>query len=274
MKKSIKRLLCVMMAMAMAMSLMACGSKSDNSKKTKLEELSAEEVYNKMAEAAEGVDGVTASADMNVAATMSGMEVSVAGNMEVKTSAEPVNSYVKVDGTLNVLGQENALTYEVYEIVSDDVIDTYMYDGEEWTHEEAENDTELTDKITTMADSIDYSKVAEYFDSIESKISGNNYVLNMQVSSSELLSKLQDSEYASYLEDIDTTQIPELTISATVTVDGETFLPKTMNFSIEMEGTAEYQGMEIAITTCEFNLNYDSYGNVEITVPDEALSAE
>lgn len=274
MRKSFKKLLCVVMVMIMAMSVMACGSKS---KKSNLEKLSAEELTTKVSTASEGVECVSGKSDMNVVLSMGGTEMTMSGNMEMKSIKEPLQAYVKADMKMAFLGQEQPISYEVYEVTTEDgsAMDTYMYDGSEWTYQSVDmtETNKLTSELTELMSSIDYSKVAEYFDDINAKTSGNNYVVTMKASSSKVIEKLQDSELASALEKVDLSAIPEIEITASMTVDGKTFLPKTMTMTATMD-KMEYEGMELELKECEINYTYDSFENVEIEIPEAALAAK
>lgn len=274
MKNSIKKLLCVVMVMVMAMSVMACGSKS---KKSNLEKLSAEELTTKVATASEGLEGVSGKADMDIVLSMSGTEMKMSGNMEMKSINEPVQAYIKADMNMEVLGQKQEISYEVYEVSSEDgnTMETYMYDGNGWTYQAVDmtENAEMIAELTELMNTIDYAKVTEYFDSVKTKTSGNNYVLEMKVSSGKLIEKLEDSEYASALEEVDLSSIPDIEITASLAVDGKTFLPKTMKLTASMD-SMEYEGMEMSLDKCEVNYTYDSYENIEIVVPEAALAAK
>lgn len=279
MKRNIKKLFCTVMIMIMSVSAVACGSKSS------AENLSAEEIYTKMAEASKNIEGMSGKANMDILFSMGNssteFEVPITGNMETKTILEPMQAYMKMDYKMSLMGQEQSLVYEVYEVTSDDqkTIETYMNEDGEWTYkavdlEEDEISEEIKNAITSM-NTVDYSKILKYFDKIDAKASGSNYVINMKVTSSKLIEKIQETEYASYLEDIDMSEIPEIEITAKITVDSKTFLPKNMTLSVgNMQIENVYEGMNISLKKCELTYTYDSYENIEIVVPEEALAAK
>lgn len=279
MKRNIKKLFCTVMIMIMAVSAVACGSKSS------AENLSAEEIYTKMAEASKNIEGMSGKANMDILFSMGNssteFEVPITGNMETKTILEPMQAYMKMDYKMSLMGQEQSLVYEVYEVTSDDqkTIETYMNEDGEWTYkavdlEEDEISEEIKNAITSM-NTVDYSKILKYFDKIDAKVSGSNYVINMKVTSSKLIEKIQETEYASYLEDIDMSEIPEIEITAKITVDSKTFLPKNMTLSVgNVQIENVYEGMNISLKKCELTYTYDSYENIEIVVPEEALAAK
>lgn len=276
MRRNIKKLLCVMMIMIMAVSVMACGSKSS---KSGAEKLSAEEIYAKMSEAAKDIEGLSCKVNFDVLVSLAGTEMPITGNVEMKAVAEPVQTYMKMDFKMSVLGQEQSMAYEMYEVTSDDgnSVEIYMNEDGEWTYDSAELDesNQITENIKEVMSSVDYSKVAEYFDKIDTKVSGSNYVINMKASSSKIIDKIKETVYGSYLEDADLSEIPEIEITAKVTVDSETFLPKDMTISVgSVEIENAYEGMSVELKKCELTYTYDSYGKVDIVVPEEALAAK
>lgn len=281
MKRNIKKLICVMMIMIMAVSVMACGSKS----KSSAEKLSAEEIYTKMAEASKEIEGMSGKTNFDVVVSVGGTEMPFTGNMEMKTVTEPLQTFMKLETKVSLLGQEQTMNYEMYEVTSEDgnSIETFLNDGQEWKYEsvDIEQDPEITENlkelenIKELMSSVDYSEVVKYFDKIKAKTSGDNYVINMEISSDKLIEKVKETKYGSYLEDSDISEIPNITITGKVTVDGKTFLPKNMTFSVgSMELENAYQGMSVELKKCEFTFTYESFEKPEIVVPEEALAAK
>lgn len=281
MRRNIKKLLCVMMIMIMSVSVMACGSKS----KSGAEKLSAEEIYTKMAEASKDVEGMTGKANFDVVVSLGGTEMPFSGNMEVKTVTEPIQAFMKLETKVSLLGQEQTTNYEMYEVTSEDgnSIETFLNNGQGWEYESVDikEDSELAENLKELENvkelmsSVDYSEVVKYFDKIKAKTSGDNYVINMEVSSDKLIEKVKETEYGSYLEEADISKIPNIVIKGKVTVDSKTFLPKSMTFSVgSMEIENAYEGMNVELKKCEFTYTYESFEKPEIVVPEEALDAK
>lgn len=259
------------------MSLVACGSKSSSSgsSNTKLEELSAEELLKKVSDAAKDIRGVSATGNLGAKISVSGQEMEASAKFEVKSNSEPVQSYVKTDADINLMGQEQKMTVECYQIYGEDTVETYTNVLDKWTYDFvdlSEEDFDMEEIMEIFKD-VDFSAVGEYFDKIEVKTSGNNYNLEVKLSSTGLIEKIENSIFSSVLDDVDTSVIPDTVINLTFVVDGKTFLPKSMSLGIDME-SIESDGLEIELSDFVFDVKFNSFDSVEITVPDEALEAK
>lgn len=277
MKKNLAKIISVFMMLVLAMSLVACGSKSSSSgsSNTKLEELSAEELLKKVSDAAKDIRGVSATGNLGAKISVSGQEMEASAKFEVKSNSEPVQSYVKTDADINLMGQEQKMTVECYQIYGEDTVETYTNVLDKWTYDFvdlSEEDFDMEEIMEIFKD-VDFSAVGEYFDKIEVKTSGNNYNLEVKLSSTGLIEKIENSIFSSVLDDVDTSVIPDTVINLTFVVDGKTFLPKSMSLGIDME-SIESDGLEIELSDFVFDVKFNSFDSVEITVPDEALEAK
>lgn len=276
MKRKITKVLSLVMMLVVAMSLMACGSKSSSSN---LKEISAEELFEKVSEASKDAKGISMTGTMGAKIASDGQEVSFSIDYDSKTNNEPLESYVKANATVNMLGQEQEMEMELYEVTAEDgSIDVYMNILGQWMYQsmdtsDADVDTAEIEAALEMIQSIDFETVSEYFDKMEVKTNKNNYNLVVELTSAKLIEKLEASAFASALEDIDTTEIPDVTIKLSLTVDGKTFLPKAMTINFDM-GSFEVEGTEMQISDVVLDFKVNSYDSVEITVPDEALEAK
>lgn len=158
-----------------------------------------------------------------------------------------------------------------------DTIEFYTNVFDKWSYESTDlsetEDSIDTEQIMNVLENMDYSVVSKFFDNIEVKTIGNNYELVFEVTSANLIDKLKNSVHASALEDADTSAVPDTTVKFTLVVDGKTFLPETVSFDIDMD-SFKADEMEIELSYSEIELNFDSFGSVEITVPAEALEAK
>lgn len=283
MKRKITKILSLMLVLALAMSLIACGSskktseKKNDDNKSQLAELSAEELVNKLASSTEEMQGVSAKANLDLAVSASGTEmISMSGSVDMKSVLDPMKAYAKVDLNLNAMGQEQSQTMETYEVADGNVLEMYSLTDGEWsytTQDLSDVGMDLT-QITDELAKIDFSTVSEYFDSIESKKIGGNYQLEMKITTAKLLEKAKELGLSEYLgEEVDLSTIPDATIVITLVCDGETYLPSALSVSLDMDPIT-YQGVEIDVTKFVFDITFDSYENIEITVPDEALAAK
>ena len=88
-----------------------------------------------------------------------------------------------------------------------------------------------------------------------------------------LLSKLEELGLTKELGDIDLSVVPDATVTLKSAFDGKTYLPVSTSMAVEMD-PIEYQGTKIELTTFIFDMTFDSYDSVDITVPKEALAAK
>lgn len=279
MKRKLKKIVSVLMMLVLSMSFVACGSKSVTSKseESNLEKITAEELLDKISEAAKNIKGVSLTGDIGGKINISGQDMEADVNLEAKADVESSASYCKADVALDLLGQKQDVSAEVYSVMNGDTMEIYTKVLDKWSYEPADlagaSDGIDTEQIMDMLENIDYSSVSEYFDNIEVKTSGGNYELVLEATSASIIDKLKDSVLASELEDADTSAVPDITVKFILAVDGKTFLPKTVSLDIDMD-RFETDDMEIELSYFEFKLNFDSFDSVEITVPDEALEAK
>jgi hypothetical protein len=277
MKRNVTKVLSVLLVLVMAMSLMACGSKKSDDKKSNknLASLTAEELVNKVSEATTDVKGISSKITLDAAVSASGMDMSVSGTVESKANVDPAESYVKVDLSSNALGEDRNVNSEVYMVQNDDKIDTYtLYDGE-WSYESADL-SEYTDSITDLVSqlqSIDYKEVSKYFGEGKVEKKNGNYQLTMSTSTEDLLNNLEASEFGDKLKSMDLSMVPMATITVKVVFDGETYLPVSAKVGFDMDKIT-YEGIEIELTKFDFGIDFTSYDAVDIKVPDEALAAK
>ena len=270
--KTIKRLLCLTMAMIMAMSVVACGSKSD---KQKVPAITTEELMTKVSEANIEAAGVTAEGTMDISAKLSGMEIALKADYNMKTNVDPMQAEIEMNMDMDAMGQKESVSCVIYEIADGDLMETYTGMNGDWTYQsvDMEEYNVYIEELVELGTSFNIEDYADYFDKMETKASGDNYVLTLSSSTKTILSKLEESEFASYLEGVDTSIIPEAKVTMKCTFDGKTYLPVSTSFSVELPKTT-YEGMEIELDKCEMNFKYTSFDAVEITVPEEALAAK
>lgn len=273
MKKNLTKLVSIFMMLVLAMSLMACGSKSATAgeQKSNLEQLSANDLIDKMSEALKDVEGISLKGNISGTVSVSGEKMGGSAKIESKVNLkDSVAAYVKANISVDVLGQTQDMTVETYELVNEDTMETYVNYLDQWTYESVELSENNNIDITS---SIDFSAIEEYFDKVEVKTSGNKYNLVYEITSTNLIDKLENAGFlpSSVLEEI--SEIPDVKVTLTVAVDGKTFLPSTMSLGIDMD-KFEVEGMEFELTDFVCEIEYESYGSVEITVPDEALEAK
>lgn len=278
--KKLKRITCLMLVLVFAMSMVACGSKG-NSKK--LEELSVDDLGTKVVEAGKNdVKGLTAEGKMKmkISASMDGQSmdlVSLEADIDAKFDKETKLAKSAVNMTMSMLGQEQEETAESYIKYGEDKVTTYNYDGEEWevTVSESE-DSDSLDMISSMEElqNLDISEMKEYFSSMDTKTSDGNYVLEASATIAELL-ELAGEYGEEALGDMgfDADTMPDLTINFEAKFDGETYLPKSVKVFVDGD-KINYEGMELEVKACEFEMEFTSYDAVSIEIPQEALDAE
>lgn len=88
MKSKLMKMVSMLMMLALSMSFMACGSKSATSKseKSDLEKLTAEELLDKVSEAAKDMDGVSITGDIGAKISISGQDMEISVNLEAKAN--------------------------------------------------------------------------------------------------------------------------------------------------------------------------------------------
>lgn len=276
MKRNVTKILSVMLVLVMAMSLMACGSKKEDKKSNKnLASLTAEELMNKVSDASKNVEGMSEKIKLDVAVSLSGMEMSLNGTVDAKTNVEPMNTYAKVDLTMNAMGTEQAVKSETYMVENDDKIDMYTLTDDEWSHESMDS-SEYKDSISeavSKLESIDYSDITKYFEESKAEVKDGKYQLILSTSTEDLIKKLEESEYADKLGDYDLSSIPEAKVTFNINYNAKTYLPESASIDLDMD-TISYEGVEIELSKFVFEIEFTSYDAVKIDIPDEALAAE
>lgn len=276
MKRNVTKILSVMLVLVMAMSLMACGSKKEDKKSNQnLASLTTEELMSKVSDTSKDVKGMSEKIKLDVAVSLSGMEMSINGAIDAKTNIEPMKTYAKVDLTMNAMGTEQAIKSETYMVENDDKIDMYTLTDDEWSHEtmDASEYKDSISEVVSTLESIDYSEVAKYFEEAKAEVKDGKYQLILSTSTEDLIKKLEESEYADKLGDYDLSSIPDAKVTFNINYNADTYLPESGSIDLDMD-TISYEGVEIELSKFVFEIEFTSYDAATIDVPEEALSAE
>ncbi len=279
MKKSLKRLLSVMMVVVLAMGLVACGSSDKDAANKTVEKLTVEQLMEKMANNSTESTGVKASGTVDFALKMSaeGIEqkMTMDGKMEVQASADMKDSHIKVEFGYEMGDESDDMSMEAYSVLGDDVIEVYSNDGDEWTYEEQELDdySGITEELQSMMTDFDFSAIEEYCTDITVNVKKGNYELVATIDSDTIMDLVDEVGADTSSLGLDLSSIPDFKIVLTAVVDSETFLPKSMSIVGEMD-KMEMQGVTIELSKCAIEMKFDSYGDVKIEVPEDALAAK
>lgn len=281
MKKSLKRLLSVMMVVVLAMGLVACGSsdkKDKDAANEAIEKLTAEQLIEKMANNTTEVDGVKVSGTIDFALKMSmqgeEQKITMDGDMEVKASADLKNAYMKANFGYDMAGESEDMSMEAYSVLNDDVMDVYANMGDGWTYEEQElEDYNGMEELQSMMTDFDYSAIKDYCSDITVDVKKGNYELVATIDSSKVAEIADEVGADTSSLGLDLSSLPNFKIILKAVVDAETFLPKSMSVTGEMD-KFEMQGVSLELSKCAIEITYDSYDAVTIEVPEDVLAVK
>ncbi len=282
MKKSLKKLLCLMMVVVLAMAFVACGSddkKDEDANAGSADKLSTEQLLEKIATSTTEVKGISISGDIDLGLklSISGQEAEMAfnGTLEAKSSMDPKASYVKGEFGYDVLGQTESATFESYSVLNGDVMEVYSNEDDEWSYEEEElsDYSDFVEEFRSTMEEFDYSKVKEYCSDLTSDLKNGDYTIVAKVDSTKIMELAEEAGADTSSLGIDFSDVPEFELIFTIVVDAEKYLPKSMTLALDMD-EFEMEGATYELTKCVIEFNVDSYDAVTIEVPEEALSAK
>lgn len=282
MKKSLKKLLCLMMVVVLAMAFVACGSddkKDEDANAGSADKLSTEQLLEKIATSTTEVKGISISGDIDLGLklSISGQEAEMAfnGTLEAKSSMDPKASYVKGEFGYDVLGQTESATFESYSVLNGDVMEVYSNEDDEWSYEEEElsDYSDFVEEFRSTMEEFDYSKVKEYCSDLTSDLKNGDYTIVAKVDSTKIMELAEEAGADTSSLGVDFSDVPEFELIFTIVVDAEKYLPKSMTLALDMD-EFEMEGATYELTKCVIEFNVDSYDAVTIEVPEEALSAK
>lgn len=283
MKKSLKKLLCLMMVVVLAMAFVACGSDDDKKDEDvnagSADKLSTEQLLEKIATSTTEVKGISISGDIDLGLklSMSGQEAEMAfnGTLEAKSSTDPKASYAKGEFGYDVLGQTESATFESYSVLNGDVMEVYSNEDGEWSYEEEElsDYSDFVEDFQSAMEDFDYSKIKDYCSELTSDLEDGDYTIVAKVDSKEIMELAEEAGADTSSLGVDISAIPEFELIFTIVVDAEKYLPKSISLALDMD-EFEMEGATYELTKCVIEFNVDSYDAVTIEVPEEALSAK
>ena len=249
----------------MAVSTCSCGKKETKEKTAKI---SAEELCDKIADASKNVEGLKATAEGEVLVEMSGLEVSAEGSIEMAVNKKPVNSYANIELEYDLAGlMSDNYSLKMYELKNEDSIDTYTCVNGEWEHESVDVSDEKNDKISDVIDGnedIDFSEFLDVCSGLKVTEKDGKYIMSGTVNSDSLIDKMKDID-----EYVDTSMVPDSKVEVTVTVNKKTNLLEKITFDVQAD-KVEIEGQSFEVKKCKIDVVVNSYGSVDITVPEEA----
>ena len=243
-----KKIVALILCFVMAAGLMAGCEKA----------MDLETLTKKMDEAALAVGASSSDLDMDLEMEISASGVTMSVEMEIdavaKSQKEPTASYTDMKMVMELMGQKQEVTMEMYDVLEGDTMTTYAYDStnEMWTKVVQENYAEAAAKIQKA--SLTFSELplekltlAEEKELVDDR---ECYVLTADIDGtyvSDMINALLDGEIA------DMSLLDEQTMSAVETlkdldwsgvnvhmvyhVDAETFLP--LQYTAEVTGVGE-----------------------------------
>lgn len=311
MKKKITKLLCVLMMFVLAMSLIACGSKKDDSSDSKKDavvsdkksdngdgadkkepasasgDITVEELFENMTKASEDLEGVTGKASFVLDMEAAGESMKIGADMNIEANTQPLEAHVDMNLDLESGGQTMSMDYELYEIEKDDTIKLYMNMYDRWMYQEQEFDKDEYEGLLEEAmgslslEDFNFDDLSDVLDKAELTLDGDEYSLELEMSLATLLDVIDEAGLTSELETMldeelngmELSDLPDVTVSFALKVNADTFLPSSMSFKITM-GKLEVDGESLEIKDLHMDIEYTSYDKVSIEVPEEALEAE
>ncbi|WP_339002439.1 DUF6612 family protein [Fusobacterium animalis] len=245
MKKSLKKLLFILLALLSVFLIVSCGDKP-----------SKKEVIEKFVENSKN---------------MKSADVTVNMKMEQKNSASPAGIFMEATGDLSLILEPNlAMKMNLVLPFNNNKLTMYLKDDYSYVQNPADNQwikqsnkgfSEQFKKAYAQSNAI-YDFLIKNIDKIDLKKKGGNYLLTIK-DFKDLLKK-EFSTIDPTGSGLDGFEDMVLTF----TVDKKTFLP--VNFT--MTGTINVENIKMNIS---FDVNYSNINNVkEIVIPKEALEAK
>lgn len=245
MKKSLKKLLFILLALLSVFLIVSCGDKP-----------SKKEVIEKFVENSKN---------------MKSADVTVNMKMEQKNSASPAGIFMEATGDLSLILEPNlAMKMNLVLPFNNNKLTMYLKDDYSYVQNPADNQwikqsnkgfSEQFKKAYAQSNAI-YDFLIKNIDKIDLKKKGGNYLLTIK-DFKDLLKK-EFSTIDPTGSELDGFEDMVLTF----TVDKKTFLP--VNFT--MTGTINVENIKMNIS---FDVNYSNINNVkEIVIPKEALEAK
>lgn len=274
--KHLKRLTPIAAALALTLALSACGSS-----------MTAETLTGKMAAALADtpMTQATASMEFDMAMTIQGesTEMSMAMDMDLKTSADPYAAYTQTEVTVDVLGSETTETSQTYTLEENGSLVSYTHSdsGDTWLRQDM--GMSLADM---SAQSANYNWLTSKapadltLDKDTQKLDGHQvYVLSCTLTGTEMqealqsMGSLQDTLSGLGVGEMDLTA---LSVPTTFYVDTKTFLPVRMELQIEGMGDVLSgmmnemfgpTGLQIEFDVGTVQAVYSSIGYDQVEVP-------
>ena len=245
MKKSLKKLLFILLALLSVFLIVSCGDKP-----------SKKEVIEKFVENSKN---------------MKSADVTMNMKMEQKNSASPAGIFMEATGDLSLILEPNlAMKMNLVVPFNNNKLTMYLKDDYSYVQNPADNQwikqsnkgfSEQFKKAYAQSNAI-YDFLIKNIDKIDLKKKGGNYLLTIK-DFKDLLKK-EFSTIDPTGSGLDGFEDMVLTF----TVDKKTFLP--INFT--MTGTINVENIKMNIS---FDVNYSNINNVkEIVIPKEALEAK
>lgn len=245
------------------------------------------------------------SVDISDGTTTSSIGIGASGSFDVTANVDPVA--VSMDGTLNMslFGQSQSMIMKLYGVTSDDgTYNTYVYtedsaSGEPGTWEHGTSSMPALDmaELQEQAANIDYSEWGINFELAPeaSMVDGAEcYLLSTVIDSSSLetmLNKIEEMTGEDVESDEDValamSMLNGIELNIEYYVDSATYLPVKLHMDLNgsdlsalsqylamsMGEMAEGSSVELVLNDISVDAAVAYSDSVEITVPDEALSA-
>ena len=245
MKKSLKKLLFILLTLLSVIFIVACGEKA-----------SKKEVVEKFVENSKN---------------MKSTDITAAMKMEQKNSTNPAGISMEVTGNMSIILEPNlAMKMDLAIPVTDNKVSMYLKDGYSYVQNPGDNQwikqpnkafEEQFKKAYAQSNAL-YDFLVKNIDKIDLSEKGGNYILTMK-DFKEIL-KNESSILDPTGKGLD--GFEDMVMS--FTVDKKTFLP----LSFEMKGVINEGPIKMNFS---FDLKYSNINNVkEIIVPKEALEAK
>lgn len=277
MKKS-KKILCILVCLLLMMTFVSCGSKkSSEGKKNniELEELSANEIINKVYENMGEDTYLSCDAEITVDIDYNTENILINGDMKRKSNKDDKLMYTGMNLSIETSGQKLEMPVEIYQIEENDIIKKYMFTYGKWLYdeipvEEFENNQDL--KVTTeFLESINMGEFLENNDLVNVSIDKDKYILEISFSAEESIEMMKKLNLEQF--NIDLSDLPEIEMDLKYIVNGENFLVDSAIMNLNT-GIIKSKGDFMIINSCKIDMKNIYNDNENIIIPKEALEAE
>ncbi len=290
-----KRILSVALALTMAVSLAACGSKSSASAGTKVT-ITADELSEKVSEAYKNVKSVDIDADlafdmgMSYGGETASVKADASGEASIVVGTPAVHAKGEYSFSVKGGGEDTSDSNkgEMYVVTDDTSATAYgsvdggdWYKGETTLEEFMSSFDDILSEYGVDADDIEEGNTEDIPAELKPSITGKTveaegkecYEMVVSVDKSALDSIPGMSEYAAQLA-----MFGELKVEVKMYVDVKTNLPVKISLTADVSADDSASGMTLKLDKCDFTITaeYDKTDKIEVPsdVKDNAIESD